>query len=121
MAVKDLKIGVTTNDLEFTNFDLSFVEEVDYVVQKLKIRLQFFLGEWFLDTSVGTPYFQEIFIKNPDVAAIESIFRAIILETNEVNELLSFVSDYDNSLRKFSLVFSVNTTFGLAENVEVTI
>ena len=46
---------------------------------KLRNRLQFFKGEWFLDTRVGVPYYDEVFIKNPSLAIIRRLVRRIIL------------------------------------------
>lgn len=114
MATKDIRLDVNTHDIVIgDNFDMSFVEGVEYYAQKLKVRLWFFLGEWFLDTSEGTPFFQSILIKNPDIELINTLIKARILESPGVIELKSFDSEYDNSLRKFSVTFQVQTEAGL--------
>jgi len=110
--MKDLLLDVTTNDLYFDKFDLSIVDGIEWVRQKLAIRLQFFYGEWYLDTTQGVKYFDEIFIKNPTLARIQSILKAVITDTPEVNELLSMQCDLDNTNRQLTVTFTVNTTFG---------
>ncbi len=110
---KDLLLDTSTHDLKVTGFDLSLVTGIDYIVQKLKIRLLFFLREWFLDTTEGVPYYDDILVKNPNVVPnIDTILKAHILETPGVNELTSYESDYDNALRKLTVTFQCRTDEG---------
>jgi len=113
--MKDLALDPDTKDLIITGLDLATVEGSDYVRQSLSIRLGFFQGEWFLDTTAGTPYYQDIFLKNPDLPNIENIFKARIIETNFVNELTEFDLQLDSAKREASLFAKVNTDFGLVE------
>ena len=46
---------------------------------KLKHRFQLFLGEWFLDTRIGVPYFETVFVKSPNIELIRRMVRRIIL------------------------------------------
>lgn len=110
--MKDLKLDKDTHDLKVENFDLSLITGIDRVVQDLKVRLWVFLNEWFLDTSIGLPFYSDINVKNPDLNAIEAIFKEKIIETEDVNEILEFQLNYNSSLRTMSVSFSVNTTFG---------
>ena len=59
---EDTESGVK-NDLIIDTFDLSMVDGIEQIRQKLQIRLQFFYGEWYLDTTQGVKYFDEIFKK----------------------------------------------------------
>jgi hypothetical protein len=110
--MKDLRLDLNENDLLVENFDLSLVEGIDQIRQKLQIRLQFFYGEWYLDTTQGVKYFDEIFIKNPTLARVQSILKSVITDTPGVNELLSMACDLDNTMRQLSVSFTVNTPFG---------
>lgn len=110
--MKDLKLDTITHDLQIDNFDLSLVTGIDRVVQDLKVRLWVFLNEWFLDTSIGMPFYQDILIKNPDLNSIEAIIKEKIIETEDVNEIVSFDLVYDSQTRKLSVTFEVNTSFG---------
>lgn len=113
--MKDLALNPLTHDLEIRDQDILFVEKTDYIVQKLKIKLQFFLGEWFLDTSIGIPFFEEILIKNPNLPDIENLLKAAIIEVDGVNEILEFESNFSKSTRSLDTTFKVNTDYGIID------
>ena len=50
----------------------------DAIVQRIRVRLAFWLGEWFLDTLQGFPYIERVFVKNPKLPVINSLFRSAI-------------------------------------------
>jgi len=100
----DLKL-TTDGDLDFSTGDLILLEHPDDIAQHLRIRLRFFLGEWFLDQRIGIPYFEKILIKNPNEAVIRSIYRDVILTTPGVEALRSLELSYDEILRKLTVEF----------------
>lgn len=85
----DLKLD-SSHDLAIENFDLVLISGVDQVIQKIDIRLRFFLGEWFLDTTAGLPYYTNVLKKDFDIGLLESSFKAQILGTEGVDSLLEF-------------------------------
>lgn len=115
----DLQLDTDTHDLAITNYDISLISGLSLVQQRLKQSLLFFLGEWYLDTTDGVPYYQDILIKAPVQVTVESIFKATILETPDVLELKKFEVTYDNTERRFTLDFGVSTTYGDLEISEV--
>ena len=110
--MKDIALDPTTGDLLLENFDLQLVDGRDQIAQNLAIRLRFILGEWFLDTNAGVPYYNDFFIKAPNQIRIESVLKEEILDTSGVNQILSFASSFDARRRVYSVVFSVITTQG---------
>ncbi|MEX4399579.1 hypothetical protein MZA86_01045 [Haemophilus influenzae] len=70
----DLKLS-GQHDLMIKDRKLVLVDGVNQKAQQIKVVLLTFLGEWFLDTTIGLPYFDEILTRNPDNARIQSIFR----------------------------------------------
>lgn len=108
----DIALDKDTHDLYLKNNDLQLVSNSDHVVQYIKIRLQFFKNEWFLDTTPGVPFFENIFVKNPNIPDIDSIIKAQIIDTPEVKEILEFVSEYNRSERRYTVNFKIRTTYG---------
>ncbi len=108
----DLKLDAG-GDLEIgTDGDLIIVTGIDAIAQHLRIRLQFFRGEWFLDTRQGIPYFEEVLIKAPDLNVVQSLLREAIRETPGVISITSFELDFDGVTRKLSLNSDALTTEG---------
>ena len=101
-----------TGDLLIDGGDLSIVRDGDALVQQLAIDFQFFKGEWFLDVRLGVPYFQEVLIKNPDLVAVNGIFRQVLEQSPAVNSIEEFNSDFDAATRKLSVTFTVRTVDG---------
>ncbi len=105
MAI-DLKLD-SDHDLAIENFDLVLISGVDQIIQKIDIRLRFYLGEWFLDTSVGLPYYENVLKKDYDIGLLESAFKAQILGTDGVDSLLEFDLFLDNGTRILTVTFKV--------------
>lgn len=91
-------------DLALTDGQITLTPDLKTAVaQHIVIRLRTFFGEWFLDTREGVPYFEIVFIKNPNMARITAIFRAVILETPGVSSLSRLVLDTDPVTRALSV------------------
>lgn len=108
----DLQLNVD-RDLNIANNDLVLIEDADQVSQNIDIALQFFKGEYPLDVTFGIPYFENVFVKNPDIPEVSAIFKTAIMSVPDVNELLEFSLNYNASARTVSVTFLVNTTFGI--------
>jgi hypothetical protein len=99
-----------------TNFGFTMTSSIiDWVVQKLRVKLRTFLGEWYLDTTRGLPYFK-VLEKNPNTKILEAAIKQSILEEEEVQEITQFSMTYDNSKRTLKPNFSVRVSTG--ETVE---
>ena len=104
----DLLLDSDTNDIIFVNGQCPVTQRLtDVVAQRLKITLYTFLGEWFLDTSIGVPYFQQIFGKVRSKSTIDLIFQRIIANDPDVIEILSFESELAASTRGYTMTFQV--------------
>ena len=88
MTIFDIKFD-DNHDIHLDGTDLAFAEENDIVKQRLTIRLQFLLEEWFLDNRAGLPYTQFIFKQGSSIEDIYSLLRNKINNTEGVENIVS--------------------------------
>ena len=111
----DEMLDTIIHDLAYYANDNHVVTGALQVVQNVKIRLLFLKGEWYRDTRMGVPYFEQAFAKG-DHAVVDSFLKATILETPEVRNLLSFSTSFDSINRKYTVTFSIDTVYGATED-----
>lgn len=102
----------SADDLLIENGLILFHDKEDELTrQKVSVVLRTYRGEWFVDFSVGVPYFQEILVGkgNKDIADV--IIRSAIQETEGVEDILSFSSTL-NTLGEYRVSFKATTTNG---------
>ena len=99
-------------ELQITNNSLTLTEGVEAIRQHLKARFQLFLGEWFLDTDIGVPWFRDILIKKPSFVVVQEILKNTVLDTPGVLELTAFEFDFNSTIREANFEFSCLTDEG---------
>lgn len=99
-----IKLDTGTHDLDFTGGNFTLIEGADEIAQKLRVRYQFFKGEWFLDQRVGVPYFQTIFVKGVPETVIRTTMVNVALTTPGVAN----VEDYEFSLDAVTRAASIS-------------
>ena len=114
----DLYLDRDTHDLVIVNGDLMLVDGIDLIRQRIKQRLLTVKGEWFLDTTIGLPYFAELSQKGITESRTRSLFTAQIEGTEGVNKVTALDIQFDSRTREAVLYFTVDTTFG---SVEITL
>lgn len=103
--MSDIKLDFGTGDLDLTGHQLNLVTGADAIEQQLRIRLRFFLGEYFLDTRQGIPFYREVLIKNPNLPLLRSIFREAIITTPGVSSVQDVQVSVNGVTRTLSLTF----------------
>ena len=104
----DLLLDPITHDLVFVNGESPVTQtQAEIVAQRLKITLYTFLGEWFLDRTIGVPYFQQIFGKGRTNSAVDVIFQRFISNDPGVIEIREFQSTLEPQGRGYVMTFSV--------------
>lgn len=114
-------IGFDDNhDMTLDGSNIYFADEANIVKQRLTIRLQFLLEEWFLDNTVGLPYTQFILEQGSSIEDIYEYFRKEIKDTEGVENIteLNLTPDSDNKGLRVDFSVNDNTSTGI---VEVTI
>lgn len=92
---------------------LSFVRDpLDEAAQAIRCRLQFFKGEWFADTREGIPYFDEVLVKAPSIAAIRSLVRRALLSEPLVTAVNYLELVEDKATRRLTVKFGARVASG---------
>jgi hypothetical protein len=104
-------------DLLVIGGDLVLTSDVDArgahpVVQDVNGRLRTFLGEWYLDLTLGIPYMQAITVKAPDMTAIATAYKDQILGTPGVLTLDQFSARALPGTRALAVRFHATTVSG---------
>ncbi len=107
----DLKLD-GSHDLEIVSGDLVLVDGVASVSQDVDIRLEFYQGEWFLDTRLGVPYFQKILGEKPRFGAVSSIIRQAILTAPGIISISDFSIQWDGISRVMAIAFKAESSEG---------
>jgi hypothetical protein len=116
--------GLRSQDLVVFNRDISILRDDQEIAQNIRVRLQFYRGEWFLDIDSGVPYFESILKKNPDLIEVDRIFKVAILDAPEVVRITEYSSEFDTKRRVFSVSFRAESIYEeniIVENEELII
>lgn len=107
----DLKLSGSTLVIE--SGDLVLVDGLEAIAQDVTTRLRMFLGEWFLNTKAGVPYFERILVKNPSVPDVLSILSEVVTKTPGVQAITEGLTwDYSAADRSATVAFKANTIAG---------
>jgi hypothetical protein len=120
----DLLLDLSTHDLVIKNGDLQPVSDDAAIRQNIKQRLQHYIAEWFLDTSLGVPYYQFILVKNPNLDLVNATLQNVVVSTPGVLELTGWQLDFNSTDRTLTIQLearSANTSIGLTTSVGASI
>ena len=90
-----------------------FVNDARGVAQTVETRLRLFIGDFFLDSSAGTPWRTAVLGKYTG-ATRDIAIRTRILQTPGVNAITSYGSTLDRDTRAFSATAQIDTIYGPA-------
>lgn len=97
---------IPPGDLALKNGSPYYIEGPDYIRQKLSIRFRFFLGEWFLNKLEGVPYYRDVFVHNPNLDVLTTLFKSIATDCPGVLGLKHFKLIFDRESRTASFDFA---------------
>jgi len=113
---------ITPGYSNVTKYSIWPINDADKVAQQIKINLLSFLGEWFLDVTYGVPYLEEILVKNPRMASVETILRSHISSVPDVIRIDHLGLSWDRQKRYLFVEFACTTNLGpIKESVKLEI
>lgn len=112
--MRNLALDVDTHDLVLDESrNLVFTQTPEEMLsQRLTCKLKAFLGEWYLDRRVGVPYFEEVLVKNPNVAKIRALLLSVVTNDPQVARVLAFDVNFEPRTRDFLVNFKVQAHDG---------
>lgn len=101
----------------------SIVTKKEEVAQRVVNRLRRELGEWFLATNSGVPWYNDpnesrhglLGMSLGRKSTIDLVLRTVILETEGVDAINSVNYLFNASTRMYSVYFSIVTAYGVLE------
>lgn len=108
-----IDFNIKDGAISFLNGNIQFVDGAARVRQQLEFRLSLWRGDWFLDTSFGTPYQQNILGKALSLNGALAAIKTEILDVDGVKTITSFDYTFERKQRKLSVTFECNTDYGL--------
>lgn len=108
----------TYKDFLVQNGDLVMTSDIesggtDPVLQDCIQSISWIAGEWFLDIQSGVPFFQEIFVKNPDLDAVNAIFMSVLQQVPGVVAITFAQFTPNFGARSIGAQFSIQKTTGV--------
>lgn len=91
--------------------DTWLINTPETVAQAIKTRFLLWYGQWFLDTTTGTPWIQSVLGKQrPEI--YNMAIRRRILETSGVSSITDFNTTVNGSTRRVTFAATVETIYG---------
>ncbi len=103
------------NELDLSGGQLQLVGGAPWVRQAIQTSLSLVRGEWFLDPTLGMPYFDQVLGKNPNLSLVRSVFKKAILAVPHVTGLPTLNLSFNRAARELSLSFVATTETSIVE------
>jgi hypothetical protein len=112
--MKDLLLEQQSNKFVVEDQRWRFTEtRLEYVSQKIRHTISVFLGEWFMDRTIGIPYIPgEDADRYMHRRMIETSLQVRIGEVEGVEKFLSFSSSLNKAARILTVNFTVQIDTG---------
>ena len=109
----DIAADINTSDIVLQNGDIMMIDDAARIAQQILITLRFWLGEWFLNTTEGTPYLEYILVKQPNMAHIRQILTEQIQSVEGVKAVTNMELTFDQRERHLLVEYTADTDYGL--------
>jgi hypothetical protein len=99
-------------DVAYGNGTQNFLVNGAAVAQIINTTLLLLQGQWWMNTAIGTPLFQQLTSHPITPQAVALIYQQIILGVPFVSGIQQLAVNYNPQARTFSFTATVNTLFG---------
>ena len=105
-------LKTVSGELVFAAGVLQLVAGQDAIRQAAECRLRTFREEWFLDTSIGVPWVEQVLGRKVAAAPVRTIVRDELLAIPGVTGLASLSVVFDPSVSSLAVTFVLQTAAG---------
>ena len=119
-----LDLLLDDNGVVLRGGDWAFALDREGIQQRISQVLKTIAGEWFLDLDYGLPYFERVLVKNPNLPAVQDIFRRALLSVKGVSSVERLSLSLDTTSRTLTVSWVVITDLGLlvgTDNISPTV
>ena len=99
----DILLGKDGDVVVSANGDISLTESVK---QAVLIRLRWIFNEWRLGPQFGFPWFEDVFIKNPNIPKIRGLIRDEVMGVEGVTDATVDKVSYDPASRTATILYT---------------
>lgn len=85
------------------------ISTTDSIVQAVRIRLLWFFEEWRLGPTMGFPYFEQLFVKNPNESKLRHLVRETVMEVDGVTDVTEISFSIDRKTRQATIAVTFTT------------
>jgi energy-converting hydrogenase Eha subunit B len=101
-----------TGDMIFGNSMLDFISNTPATVaQVVKTSLLLWLGEWYLDNTLGMPWIEGVLGKHSEDTA-DATVQDYVSNVQGVTDIANYVSSADESRRLYTATATLDTLYG---------
>lgn len=86
--------------------DIGDISLTESVRQAVLIRLRWIYDEWRLGPELGFPWFEEVWVKNPNIIKLKQLIRNEIMEVDGVTDATVDDIIFDKHKRNARVMFS---------------
>lgn len=105
----DIRLN-SAGDIEVSDLGDFFL--TNSILQAVKIRLRWIYNEWRLGPQYGFPWFEEVFVKNPNIPKIKGLLRSEIMQVDGVKDARVDDVMYYTAARRVTIRYTVFTSEG---------
>lgn len=102
----DILIDPATNDIAHRNGLIRYAVSGNETAQRVITRIRRLKGEWFIDTTAGMPYIQDILGKR-DINYFKLLLRKEILNTDGVQSINNFRLSFNSKTGLISVYVEI--------------
>jgi hypothetical protein len=107
-------LTTSQGDLDISTGNLVITNDIPTcVAQDLNSKFKFFQGDWFADKRLGVPYYQYVFVKNPNMGIVRQVLLSVIKSNPDVTTIVSADLQYFSTQRSATAKFVLKTTGGV--------